>query len=71
MSVTLVVFNFYRKDCIRLVFWRGDRANDKSGFLEGENPDGRSLAVLSSLEHLRSRKKALVAVLKAQLKQMG
>jgi hypothetical protein len=67
----LVVFNFFRKDAIRLVFWHGDRANDKSGFLEGEYPDGRRLAVLSSLEQLHSRKKALIAVLKAQLKHIG
>jgi len=67
----LVVFNFYRKDSIRLVFWHGDRANDRSGFLEGEYPDGRRLAVLESLEQLHRRKKALIAALKAQLKHMG
>jgi hypothetical protein len=66
----LVVFNFYRKDCIRLVFWHGDRAKDKSGLLEGEYPDGRRLAVISSSTELRSRKKALVAALKAQLKHL-
>ncbi len=67
----LVVFNFFRKDCIRLVFWHGDRANDKTGFLEGEYPDGRRLALLSSLEELKSRKKTLVAALKNQLKHMA
>jgi hypothetical protein len=67
----LVVFNFFRKDCIRLVFWHGDRANDKSGFLEGEYPDSRRLALVSSLEQLKERKKALVAALKGQLKHMG
>ena len=67
----LAVFNFYRKDSIRLVFWHGDRANDRSGFLEGEYPDGRRLAVLESLEQLHRRKKALIAALKAQLKHMG
>jgi hypothetical protein len=64
----LIVFNFFRKDAIRLVFWHGDRANDKSGFLEDDYADGRRLAVLTSAEELRSRKKALVAALKAQLK---
>ena len=67
----LVVFNFYRKDCIRMVFWHGDRANDKSGFLEGEYPDGRRIALLSSVEELQARKKALVAALKSQLKHIG
>jgi hypothetical protein len=66
----LVVFNFYRKDCIRLVFWHGDRANDETGLLSGDYSDGRRLATFSSLEELRSRKKALVAVLKAQLKHI-
>jgi hypothetical protein len=67
----LVVFNFFRKDCIRLVFWHGERAKDKTGFLEGEYPDGRRLALVSRLEQLKDRKKALVAALKAQLEHMG
>jgi len=66
----LVVFNFYRKDCIRLVFWHGDRANDKSGLLEGDYPDGRRLAHFADAKELTSRKKALTAVLKAQLKKI-
>ena len=66
----LIVFNFYRKDCIRLVFWHGDRANDKSGFLEGDYADGRRLAIISSAEELESRKKVLVKALKAQLKHL-
>lgn len=67
----LIVFNFYRKDSIRLVFWHGDRANDKSGLLEGAYPDGRRLAVLASVKQLEERKKALIAALKAQLKHMA
>lgn len=66
----LVVFNFFRKDCLRLVFWHGDRATDKSGFLEGAYPDGRRLAILSDAAELKTRKKALVAALKAQLEHM-
>ena len=66
----LVVFNFFRKDCIRLVFWHGDRADDESGLLEGDYADGRRLAQFSSAEELALRKKALVSVLKAQLKRL-
>jgi hypothetical protein len=66
----LVVFNFFRKDCLRLVFWHGDRANDKSGLLEGDYADGRRLAMFSTEEDLDSRKKALVKALKAQLKHL-
>jgi hypothetical protein len=46
---------------------RGDRAEDKSGFLEGDYRDGRRLAMISSLEDLKAHKKALVAALKAQI----
>ena len=66
----LIVFNFYREDCIRLVFWHGDRANDTSGFLEGTYADGRRIAKLSSMGDLRARAKTLVAVLRSQLKHL-
>lgn len=66
----LVIFNFYRKDCLRLVFWHGDRAHDETGLLTGDYADGRRLAALSSVEELKSRKKALVRILKAQLQHM-
>ncbi len=66
----LVVFNFHKRDCVRLVFWHGDRAGDKTGFLEGDYKDGRRLATIASLEELASRKKALAAALKAQLKHL-
>jgi len=66
----LVIFNFHRKDCIRLVFWHGDRANDKSGLLEGDYADGRRLAIFRSGEDLKSWKKAMGTVIKAQLKHM-
>ena len=59
-----------RKDCIRLVFWRGDVARDTTGLLEGEYPDGRRLAHFSSMKDLTTRKKALAAVLKAQLRNV-
>jgi hypothetical protein len=66
----LVVFNLYRRDSIRLVFWHGDRADDKSGLLQGEYPDGRRLATFSSVAELSSKKKALLAALRAQLKHI-
>jgi hypothetical protein len=66
----LVVFNFYRKDCLRLVFWHGDRANDTSGWLEGSYPDGRRIAALSSVEDLKTRKRLLVSAVKAQLSHL-
>jgi hypothetical protein len=66
----LIVFNFFRKDGIRLVFWRGDRAQDKTGFLEGDYKDGRRLGTISSLEDLKAHKKTITAALKAQIKAL-
>src|SRR5882672_4516535 len=37
----IIGFNFFKKDCIRLVFLRGELVNDKSGLLEGDYADGR------------------------------
>ena len=36
----LIVFNLFKKDCIRLVFWGGAIVNDKSGFLQAIMPMG-------------------------------
>ena len=40
----IVGFNFFKKDCIRIIFLRGALANDKTGLLEGDYKDGRRLA---------------------------
>jgi hypothetical protein len=64
----LIVFNFFKKDCLRLVFWGGDKAKDKSGFLQGDYPDGRRLALLHGMDEVKARKKDLQNALKNQLK---
>jgi hypothetical protein len=66
----LVVFNLFKKDCIRLVFWGGAKANDTSGFLEGDYPDGRRLAMFYSLEDVKAKQQALENVLKLQLEHL-
>ena len=66
----LVVFNLYRKDCLRLVFWHGAEADDGSGFLEGEYPDGRRLASFTSLKDVRAKQAKLRQALKRQLKAL-
>ena len=63
----LVIFNLYRKDCIRLVFPSGARVDDGSGFLEGDYADGRRLATFSSLGVVKSRKAELQRVIRAWL----
>jgi len=66
----LVVFNLFKKDCIRPVFWGGAKADDKSGFLEGDYADGRRLAKFHDLKEVTAKKKALQRTLKLQLKHL-
>ena len=63
----LVVFNLFRKDCIRLVCWGGAGVKDGTGFLEGDHADGRRLASFYNLKDVTSRKSTLQRVLKQQL----
>ncbi|SRR6266496_4525121 len=66
----LVVFNLYRKDGIRLVFPSGARVKDKSGFLEGDYPDGRRLALFSSMAEVKSKKASLQGVIRRWLEPL-
>ena len=66
----LIVFNLFKKDCIRLVFWGGSKVNDKSGFLQGNYADGRRLALFHSLDDVKANKKRLHHALKQQLKHL-
>jgi len=59
----IVVFNLFRKDCIRLVFPSGARVKDSSGLLEGDYADGRRLAMFYSVEDAVSKEKALRGVI--------
>jgi len=64
----LVVFNLFKKDCIRLVFWGGGKVNDTSGFLEGEYVDGRRLVQFYDMQDVKAKKKSLQKIMKQQLK---
>jgi hypothetical protein len=66
----LVVFNFFKKDCIRLVFWGAGKVDDKFKFLEGDYADGRRLALFHDMKEVKSNKKALQHTLKEQLKHL-
>ncbi len=63
----IIVFNLFRKDCVRLVVWKGSRLNDKSGLLEGDYADGRRLALFHSMAEVKSKKSWLQAVIKKWL----
>ncbi len=60
----IVVFNLYQKNCIRLVFPKGARVKDKSGFLVGDYADGRRLAMFSSMQDVESKRASLEKVIK-------
>jgi len=63
----IVVFNLYRKDCIRLVFPSGAKINDTSGLLEGDYADGRRLALFHNMDEVGSKAKALQRAIKRWL----
>ncbi|TFF39668.1 DUF1801 domain-containing protein [Mucilaginibacter psychrotolerans] len=59
----IIVSNFFRKDCIRLVFPSGAKVNDTSGFLEGDYADGRRLANFYNLEDVVAKKSTLQQII--------
>ena len=63
-------FNFFKKDCVRIIFLRGALANDKSGLLEGNYVDGRRLAIFYSMERVKETTKDLQKIIKKLLKQI-
>ena len=66
----IIVFNLFKKDCVRLVVWKGARVNDKSGFLESDYVDGRRLALFRNMEEVKSKTAALQAVIKKWLETL-
>ena len=64
----IVVFNLFKQDCIRLVFPSGAKVKDASGLLEGDYADGRRLAMFYSSKDVKSKAKALRAVISQWLK---
>ena len=67
----VVVFNLFKKDCVRLVFLSGARTRDTSGLLVGDYADGRRLALFSSVEEVHSKKSALERVIQNWLDTLG
>ena len=66
----LVVFNLFKKDCIRLVFWGGGKVDDRSGFLEGDYADRRRLAMFYSMEDAEAKRTKLQTVVRRQLEML-
>lgn len=66
----LIVSNFFKKDCIRLVFPSGARINDTSGLLEGDYSDGRRLAMFYSLKEVKEKEASLKKAIRKWLKTL-
>jgi hypothetical protein len=66
----LIVWNLFKKDCIRLVFPSGARIADKTGLLTGEYADGRRLALFSSMDEVKAKKVALQAAIRKWLETL-
>jgi hypothetical protein len=64
----IVVFNLFKKDCIRLVFPTGVKVDDHSGFLEGDYADGRRLAMFHNMKDIIEKEKAIQQAIKKWLK---
>jgi len=63
----VVVFNLFKKDCIRLVFPSGAKVDDGNGFLQGDYSDGRRLAFFASVDEVRSKRAKLQSVIRKWL----
>ena len=64
----IIVFNLFKKDCIRLVFPSGAKIKDTTGLLEGDYADGRRLAMFSSIAEVKEKEKDLQKAIKTWLK---
>ena len=62
--------NFFKKDCLRIIFLKGVLANDKTGLLEGDYKDGRRLALFHNIEEVKARKKDLQKIVKELVRQI-
>ncbi len=60
----IIVSNFFKQDCIRLVFPSGAKLNDTSGILEGDYADGRRIACFFSLADVEARRSELQQLIK-------
>lgn len=63
----ILVCNLHKKDHILLVFPTGASISDKTGLLEGNFPDTRKVAKISSLDEVKKKEKHLQQVLKTWL----
>lgn len=66
----IVGFNFYKQDCLRLIFLKGADVPDPAGILEGEYKDGRRVASFKSIADVKRNEKEMKKIIKELLKLM-
>jgi hypothetical protein len=66
----IVGFNFFKQDCIRLIFLRGADASDPKEILEGDYKDGRRLVSIISYADLKKKEPELKKIIKQLVKLM-
>lgn len=64
----IVGINFYRQDCIRLIFLTGAKLKDTTGMLEGDYKDGRRLVLFHDMKEVKLKEKALQNLVKQWIK---
>ena len=64
----IVGFNFFKKDCLRLIFLRGALVKNKPGLLQGDYADGRRLALFYTMEEVKAKKKELQDIVRKLVK---
>ena len=60
----IVGFNFFKPNCIRLIFLRVADATNTSNLLEGDYKDGRRIASIISMEDLKKKEKDFMKIIK-------
>jgi len=63
----VAVLNFFKKDCIRVVFPSGASMGDTTGLLKGDYADGRRIAMFASFEEVKAKEGALQQAIKRWL----
>jgi hypothetical protein len=64
----IVVFNLFKKDCIRLIFLRGASVIDPAKLLEGDYKDGRRIISIKNIADVKSKEKDLKKIIKQLVK---
>ena len=66
----IIGFNFFKKDCLRLIFLRGADVKNTKGLLTGDYKDGRRLALIHDIGEAKKHEKEIKRIVKELVKNM-